>query len=393
MTDQSHITALVNGRIFDGDDMRDDCAVLLRGARILDVIAQSDLPGDAATFELEGQLLAPGFIDVQVNGGGGVLFNEQPTVDGIAAIANAHRRFGTTGMLPTLITDDEATITTAAQAIIDARRDEVPGILGVHFEGPALNTARKGVHDASQFRALSDQLFALLGNEDLGERLVTLAPETLPPGTIARLVDLGVRVSVGHTAASYEQTRAALDEGLTGFTHLFNAMPPMESRQPGVIGAALEDRNSWCGLIVDGQHVHPATLKAAIAAKRPERMMLVTDAMPSVGSSQKDFILKGRRISVIGGRCTTEDGTLAGSDLDMASAVRNTVGQLGLPLDEALRMASRYPAEFLGLANTRGRIKPGFIADLVALDEDLQVHRSWIGGDMAEHITDQGQTS
>jgi N-acetylglucosamine-6-phosphate deacetylase len=246
------------------------------------------------------------------------------------------------------------------------------------------------VHDASRFRPLSDQLFELLANQDLGQRLVTLAPETLPAGTIARLAALGVRVCAGHTAASYDATRAALDEGLGGFTHLFNAMPPMESRQPGVIGAALEDENSWCGIIVDGQHVHPATLRAAIAAKPAGRMMLVTDAMPSVGMAKKDFVLKGRPVSVVDGRCTTEDGTLAGSDLDMASAVRNSVDLLGLPLAEALRMASLYPAEFLGLATARGRIRPGYCADLVALDEDLQVHRSWIGGDRADHKMDQG---
>jgi len=389
MVEQAQITALSGARIFDGERIVEGCAVLIGGARILDVVTTAGVPEDAVCLDLNGRLLAPGFIDVQVNGGGGVLFNDQPNVAGIATIAETHRRFGSTGILPTLITDDETTTVAAAHAVIAARENKVPGVLGIHFEGPALNAARKGVHDATLFRALSDQMYDLLALEGLGQRLVTLAPETVPAGTVARLVAMGVHVSAGHTAATYQQTQDALAEGLAGFTHLFNAMPPMASRAPGPVGAALEDQNSWCGLIVDGHHVHAATLKAAIAAKRTGQMMLVTDAMPSVGVDQNQFMIRGATISVVDKRCTSEDGTLAGSDLDMASAVRNTVDMLGLPLEEALRMASLYPATFLGMADQRGRIAANYCADLVELTDDLNVCRTWIGGDMAEHLAEQ----
>lgn len=374
------VTALTDGRVFDGAAILNHHAVVIDGGCISAVVPASGIPADAAVVSLNGGLLAPGFVDVQVNGGGGILLNDAPSVDTITRIAAAHRRFGTTTMLPTLITDDWATMSATADAVAAALEAGVPGVRGVHFEGPFLNVARKGVHRESVIRPLEERAVDLFSRRDLGVVVVTLAPETVPPGTIARLHEAGVRVCAGHTAATYDEIGRARTEGLSGYTHLFNAMSPMESRMPGVVGAALDDANGWCGIIVDGHHVHPASMRVAVAAKARGRMMLVTDAMPTVGAAEKRFVLNGETIEAVDGRCATADGTLAGSDLDMATAVRNTVSLLGLEQDEALRMASLYPASFLGLEGRIGRIAPGFDADLVLLDGAGAVRGTWIGG-------------
>lgn len=361
--------------------MLESHAVLIRDGRIADIVSNDAIPRDVDKRALGGALLAPGFIDLQVNGGGGVMFNDRPTVDGIRAIGTAHRRFGTTGFLPTLISDKPGTIPVAIAAVRQAMEQRVPGVLGIHIEGPFLNVARKGVHDPAVIRRAEPGDIADLKSLGVGRTLVTLAPETAPDGMIRDLVDAGIHVAAGHTAASYEQIEAAFDEGLSGFTHLFNAMTPMESRAPGVVGAALDHPASWCGLIADGIHVHPASLRVAIAAKPRGTMFLVTDAMATVGSEEKSFQLKGETISEIDGRLATADGTLAGCALDMASAVRNAVRLLHQPLEEALRMASLYPATFMNLEDRHGRIAPGYRADLVLLDDDLAVQQTWIGGE------------
>jgi N-acetylglucosamine-6-phosphate deacetylase len=373
------VLALVGARVFDGDRTRDDTAVVIEGGRIVEVRPAASLPPEIERRRIEG-LLAPGFIDVQVNGGGGVLFNAEPTVEAIRAIGAAHRRFGTTGFLPTFITDRREKMRAAIEAVRAAYEAGVPGVLGIHLEGPFLNPARKGVHDAALMRAPDEDDFALLTAPGRGRTLVTLAPEMVPPEAIARLAAAGVIVAAGHTAASYEAIKAARRQGLTGFTHLFNAMPPLAGREPGPAGAALEDRECWCGIIADLHHVAPAMLRIALAAHGTERTMLVTDAMPSVGTDLARFDLLGQTIRRENGRLTTADGKLAGSDLDMASAARNAVEHLGVSLEDSLRMASRAPAAFLRLDHERGRIGPGFRADLVLLDARLRVTESWIGG-------------
>jgi N-acetylglucosamine-6-phosphate deacetylase len=309
-----------------------------------------------------------------------VFFNDDRSPAAIAAIGAAHRRYGTTGFLPTLITDTQEEMAEAVAAANAALRQGVPGVLGIHLEGPFLNPERKGVHDPRFMRPIEDADIAIMTSLTGGRTLVTLAPEKVPMAVIGHLAAAGVRLSAGHTTASYETMMAAKAAGLTGVTHLFNAMPPLAGREPGVIGAALDDGDLHVGLIVDMQHVSAASLRVAIAAKGWERMMLVTDAMPSVGSDAATFAIQGRTVTRAGGRLTTADGTLAGSDLDMAGAVRNSVERLGLPLEAALHMASRAPAEFLGLADRYGRIAPGHRASLVLLDDRLRVHGTWIDG-------------
>jgi N-acetylglucosamine-6-phosphate deacetylase len=374
-------TALVNARVLTEDGFVSDKAVIVKGDTIAAVVDAAEVPAGVARRDLGRGFLVPGFIDSQVNGGGGVMFSDTPTVDAIAAIGAAHRRFGATGFLPTLISGDLDTVGAAIEAVDRAMTAGSPGLLGIHIEGPFLNVQRKGIHDASKFRVIDEAAFKLLTSLKSGKTMVTLAPETTSPRMIARLAEAGVVVSAGHTNASYATIRAALDHGLTGFTHLFNAMSPLTAREPGAVGAALDDEASWCGIIVDGRHVDPVVLRIALRAKRRDRFMFVTDAMPCVGMTDKTFRIQGRLVTVKDGVCVDESGTLAGSDLDMAGAVRNAVAMLGLDLAEAARMASQYPAEFLGLDAGRGRIAPGFRADLALLDEDLGVVDTWIGGE------------
>lgn len=374
-------TALVNGRILAGDGVVSGRTLLLSGSRIEALVD----PGDsrcrgAAIVDIEGQLLLPGFVDVQVNGGGGVLFNDDPSPESIRAIGAAHRRFGTTGFMPTLISDDLQTIGRAIDAVQWALDGGMPGVLGIHIEGPFLNSARRGVHDSKHLRQLDAGLVSLLSRLRAGKTVVTLAPEMTTPEIIAKLTAAGVLVSAGHSEASYGETAAAIAHGLRGFTHLFNAMARLEPRDPGIVGAALYDENTWCGIIVDGHHVDPVMLKLALRCKRHDRFMLVTDGMPPVGSDQPSFVLQGRTIRVVDGICRDENGTLAGTALDMAAAVRNSVSLLGLDIAEAARMASQYPAEFLGLGHELGCIAPGYRANLVQMDDEFKVRKTWIEG-------------
>ncbi len=372
-------TALAGARIFDGARLIDGAAVLIEGARVAGVVRDDAVPPGADVVRVKG-LIAPGFIDVQVNGGGGVLFNELRTPEAIATIGAAHRKFGTTGFLPTLVTAPREHMREALAATDAAIASGVPGVLGVHLEGPFLLPARKGAHDASLMRSPDDEDVALLTTGRSGKVLVTVAPEIVPAETIMRLARAGVIVSAGHTAADDTLIALARRAGLTGFTHLFNAMPPLAGRVPGPVGAALDDVEAYCGIIADLEHVSALSLRVAIAARGWERTMLVTDAMATVGSDITSFVMDGRRIRREGRRLVTDDGTLAGADLDMATAVRNAVGALGLPLEAALHMASRAPAEFLGLGGELGRVAPGYRANLVNLDDDLRVIETWIDG-------------
>ncbi len=371
--------AIAADHVFDGAVVRERTAAVVDGARILDLVPTTDLPRTMSTRAMpEGAWLAPGFIDMQVNGGGDVLFNDQPSAQAARSIAAAHRRRGTTGLLPTLISDSAEKMRLALQAVNAAVGSE-PGILGLHLEGPYLSPEKPGVHDRRQLRQPSPAELAMLTAPRDGVLLVTLAPEIVPAGFIAQLVAAGIRVSLGHSMASYQQTRAAMAEGLTGFTHLFNVMRPLSSREGGPIALALESPDAWYGLIVDGVHVDPAMLRLALRGLG--HPILVSDAMPPVGGHRSSFSLHGDTITARDGYCARDDGTLAGTVLDMAAAVRNCVHLLGIPLPEALRFASTHPATFLGLGQTLGRLAPGYRADLVAFDAtDMTVVATWVAG-------------
>ena len=372
--------ALVNGRVLTDRGFVAGLAVLVAGPRILDVVEDEPRKVRAAErHDLGGRFLVPGFIDCQVNGGGGVLFNDDPSVATIRQIGSAHRAFGTTGFLPTLISDTPAVMRAAIDAVREAIGSGEPGVLGIHLEGPLLSPARPGVHDPAKFREPDAALLDLVTSLDVGRTVMTVAPDRISTAVIRELVSRGVIVCVGHTAADYATAHAAFDAGARGVTHLFNAMPALQNREPGVVGAALEDDRVWCGMIVDGHHVHPATMRVALAAKAAGKMFLVTDAMPPVGSGQSTFQLGGETIHCENGKCVNDAGVLAGSCLDMASAVRNSVSMIGASLEQAARMASTYPAALLRLAE-RGRIAPRCHADFVVLDDELNVHEVWSGG-------------
>ena len=371
--------AITGARIFDGREWLDGHAVVVDSGCVLAVTAADKLDAGVERQAVQG-ILAPGFIDVQVNGGGGALFNAERSIDAIRTIGAAHRRFGTVGFLPTFITDTRKHMAGAVEAARQAMEAHVPGMLGIHLEGPFLNPERKGVHAAAHMRPMEEADIRIMTSLKAGRTLVTLAPERVPMAAVAHLAAAGVIVSAGHTAADYDTLAEARRQGLSGYTHVFNAMPPLMGRAPGPVGAALDERDTWCGLIADMHHVSAPAMRIALAAKGADRMMLVTDAMATVGTDIQSFDLLGTTVHRREGRLTTADGTLAGSDLDMASAVRNAVAHLHVDLGTALRMASAVPAAFLRLDGELGRIAPGYRASLALLDDSLHVGRTWIDG-------------
>jgi N-acetylglucosamine-6-phosphate deacetylase len=369
---------LSGARIFDGERFRDDQAVVVEGERIAATVPYSERPRGAVR-DLGGGLLAPGYIDVQVNGGGGVLFNDDPTPEGIGRIAAAHRNHGTVGLLPTLVTDAPQVMAAAIAATREARH-LTPATLGIHLEGPFLDPRRKGAHELRYIRDIEPGDVETIADADCGAVMLTLAPNRVGTESIAELARRGVLISLGHSEASYEEARAAVEAGARAFTHLFNAMSAPVGREPGMVGAALDLADAFVGLIADGHHVHEANLRIALAAKRRDRFMLISDAMPPAAGGPDQFDLQGRRVTRADGSLRLDDGTLAGSALTMDEAVRYAVNVVGLDLGDALAMASRVPATFLRRDTELGRIATGHLASLVHLDDELRVLETWIEG-------------
>ncbi|MDO6638712.1 MULTISPECIES: N-acetylglucosamine-6-phosphate deacetylase [unclassified Shewanella] len=382
---------LIADGFFDGQQFHQDAVISIEDGHIIAL----DSVSNAKEVRLQGTLV-PGFVDVQVNGGGGALFNSAPTLDCIETIGRAHAQFGTTGFLPTLITDKVEVMAQAADAVAEAIKLQSAGVLGIHFEGPHLSVPKKGVHPQSFIRSISDEELAIFSRQDLGIKVVTLAPENVSVEVIKTLIANDVKVCLGHSNADYDTVLAALNAGANGFTHLFNAMSGFGSREPGMVGAALESDAAWCGLIVDGHHVHSATAKVALKAKPQGKIMLVTDAMPPVGlDDDASFELFGTEVIRQGDRLNAKSGELAGCVLDMVGAVNNTVSMLGLSYEEALRMASLYPAQYLQQAKL-GTIAVGQRADLVLLaanandNSRYQVNQTYINGDVVFSRCDKG---
>ncbi|WP_416357143.1 N-acetylglucosamine-6-phosphate deacetylase [Aureimonas phyllosphaerae] len=373
--------AFIGADIFDGETRRSGHALVVSDGRIEALVPEGEIGAGVETRRLPGGLLAPGFIDIQVNGGGGVLFNEAPSVEGVRAIAAAHARTGSTALLPTVITDRPEVTFAAIAAVEAAMAAGVPGCAGIHVEGPFLSVARKGAHDPALIRRMEDADLRALCEARVRPFLLTVAPESVSNAQIAALAAAGIRVSLGHTDTSYETANGAIAAGASCVTHLFNAMSQLGNREPGLVGAALDSPDVWCGFIPDGHHVHPATLGAALRAKRdPRKLVAITDAMPTVGSREDVFTLNGREARRENGRLTLADGTLAGSDLSMIGALQYLVRELGLDLETALRLCSTHAAEFLGLGATHGHLRAGARADMVWIDDALALKGVWIGG-------------
>ncbi len=366
-------------RLFDGKRFLDNHALVVEEATIKALVDWRDRPRDGEQIDLGGGILAPGFIDWQINGGGGVLFNAEPTVEAIARIAAAHRREGVTGFLPTVVTDAPDVL---AEALTAARKAHVrvPGALGVHVEGPFIDPRRKGVHPPQWIRPMREKDAEALIAMRAGVMVVTLAPASVPLELIKRLAQSGIVVSLGHSDATAEEAGAVFDAGVRVTTHLYNAMSQLTGRAPGVVGAALADPRVVCGLIADGEHAHPAAYLAAFAAKGPRGIALISDAMPPAAGGPDVFELQGRRMTRVGHKLVDENGTLAGAAITMRDAVRYVVTTLGLPLAHALTMATLTPARLLGVEDRVGRLAPGCHADLVHLTDGLDVAEVWVRG-------------
>lgn len=365
-------------RLFDGNTWHDDAELAVEGGRF---IAPDNVPAGAEAIDAGGLLAVPGFIDLQVNGGGGINFNDDPSVSTIERICAAHAHFGTTALLPTLITDRRETRSEAVAAGKAARAAGVPGFLGLHLEGPHLSAAKRGVHAAAYVRPMEEtDIKELVGAVAAGPTMLTVAPESTPVEAVRRLAAAGAIVSLGHTDCDYDTALAYIAAGASTATHLFNAMSPFGHRTPGMVGAVLESAIS-AGLIADGIHVHPAAARVALRAKRgPGRIFLVTDAMLTIGTDLPDFELNGRTIFRRDGRLALADGTLAGADIDMLSSVRYAAEHFEIGLDEAIRMATVYPAEAMRIGNRKGRVAPGLDADFLLMTPDFELKSTWIGG-------------
>ncbi|PLW81162.1 N-acetylglucosamine-6-phosphate deacetylase [Kineobactrum sediminis] len=384
MTSSQPDRALRVPSLFDGERWHHDCGLLLLAGCIDSLVPGPDIPAGIPCEELSRGYLAPGFIDLQVNGGGGMLFNNTPTVEALEHISASHRQGGTTSLLPTLLSDTRDVYEAGVTAVRGARRMGIAGILGIHIEGPFFAQARRGTHRADRLRiATGDDIDWLCRLTDL-PRVLTLAPELMLPGQIRRLVDAGVMVCAGHSNASFTQVQQACSEGLRGFTHLFNAMSPLSAREPGVTGAALSSVGCWLGIIADGHHVHPASIRIAQRCAPPGKLYLVSDAMATAGSDRRSFELYGEIIEERDGRLVNSEGSLAGSAITMVDGVRYCHEKVGLALEECLRMASLYPAQFLDEPRL-GRIAPGCRADLVLLDDALRVKATWVAGNRINH--------
>ncbi len=368
-------------KVFTGSEFLTQSTLEIRDGRIFAIHPQLLPEAQYVT----GTLTA-GFIDYHVNGGGGLLFNFAPQTSTLETMLKAHAKFGTTAFLPTLITDEIAVMQSAADAVADAIKSDLVGVLGIHFEGPHLSVPKKGVHKKQFIRPIEDREQALFTRQDIGIKLVTLAPENVSDRDIKQLIEHGVKVSLGHTNADHTRALQALELGADGFTHLFNAMSPFSSREPGVLGAALSENNAWCGIILDGHHMHFSSAKVAYQAKPKGKLLIVTDAMSTIGSEQAEFDLFGLKVTKQGTKLTTEDGTLAGSALDMITAVKNAVEHVGIPIEEALNMASLYPAQYLGVQDKMGSIEVGKQADFVAFNELYQVTNTWRAGKLVHSI-------
>ena len=375
-------SAFAAGRIFDGDRFHDRSALLVDDGRIVGLAPENDVPSH---FELAGErpdLIVPGFVDLQVNGGGGALFNDMPTKAAIETICSAHAQFGTTALLPTLITDLPEVRDCALRAGAEARQAGVPGYLGLHLEGPHLSIERKGAHVADFIRPMNDDdLAALLAaQKQIGVSIMTIAPENVTREQVGKLVAGGWHVSLGHTDCSAADAFSYFEVGASLATHLFNAMSQLRNREAGLVGAVLASNNVSCGLIADGIHVEQTSMHVALNAKRgPGHIFFVTDAMSPTGTDATEFMLGGRRTFRRDGRLTLADGTLAGADIDMISMVRKGLDSLGLPFEEILRMASLYPAMAVGVKN-KGHLKAGSDADFIFLDDKLNLDSTWIAG-------------
>ncbi|MCD2356401.1 N-acetylglucosamine-6-phosphate deacetylase [Pantoea sp. MHSD4] len=375
--------ALVNGRIYSGHEVLDNHAVVVADGLIARVCPRESLPANIEQRDMAGAMIAPGFIDLQLNGCGGVQFNDSLdalSIETLETMQRANEKSGCTSFLPTLITSSDALMKRAIETMRAYLQKHQHQALGLHLEGPWLSKAKKGTHDPALIR-LPDAAMVqyLCDNADVITK-VTLAPENAGSEVIRQLTDAGIIVSAGHSNATYEEAKAGFSAGVRFATHLYNAMPTFAGREPGLIGALFDSPDVYCGIIADGLHVHYANVRNAKRIKG-DKLVLVTDATAPAGADISEFIFAGKTIYYRDGLCVDENGTLSGSALTMIEAVQNSVEHVGIALDEALRMASLYPARAMGVERQLGSIEAGKIANLTVFTRDFKIIKTFVNGD------------
>ncbi|NER81076.1 MAG: N-acetylglucosamine-6-phosphate deacetylase [Leptolyngbya sp. SIO1D8] len=365
--------ALTNGTFYTGTEVLQNHALLIEAHRIVDVLPTAGLPTSCTQLDLQGLHVSPGFVDLQLNGCGGVMFNDEIAAETLDTLHQTNLRSGTTSFLPTLITAPDEDMQTA-MTVVQAYRQSFPyRVLGLHLEGPYLNPKRKGIHNGAYVRSPDKAMveaISAFGSETV--KLVTLAPESVTAQDIQTLATAGITVSAGHTNASYTEALAGFQAGIRMATHLFNAMSPWQSRSPGMVGAIFSRSDIYAGIIADGHHVHFASIALAKQLKG-DKLVLVTDATPPAGATIDAFMIGGQKVFYRDGKCVSAEGTLGGSALTMIEAIANCVRSVGIPLDEALRMATLYPAKAIKMDHELGRLAPGYLANLTILDDELNV--------------------
>ena len=371
--------ALIGAQLFSGKEFFDNRALLIDGENIIDIINEHDVPKNFEIQKLNGGILSPGFIDLQVNGGGGKLFNNSPDKESLNTIIEAHQHFGTTSIMPTVISDS-LNVLKKCTTTISEEIENNKSLLGVHIEGPFFNVKYRGVHQKQYINTINSDYLNLFESLKDFPVMLTLAPECISNKQLKHLKSLGFKILAGHTDASYDQLEEAIKYGLDGFTHLFNAMGQISAREPGVVGSALTFDNAAVSIIVDLHHVHPSLIQMAYKQKPQGKLFFVSDSMATIHHGEPSFELYDEIVSESKGRIINSEGKLAGSSITQIDAIKNAYQSCNIPLDEALAMASRYPAEYLGVANYLGSLKSGYRADLTHFDLDFQVQNVWVAG-------------
>ena len=371
--------ALLGSQIFCGERFYDDHALLVEGKSIVDIVDKNNTPDNFNKIELDQGILAPGFIDLQVNGGGGVLFNNSPNKESLNTIIKAHQFFGTTSIMPTVISDSLEVLEQCIKTVTEEIKNN-SSLLGIHIEGPFFNTKYRGVHQKQYISTINSDYLNLFESLRGFPVMLTLAPECISSQQLKHLTSLGIKTLAGHSDATYDELDDAIKNGLDGFTHLFNAMGQISAREPGVVGSALHFENTFASIIVDLHHVHPSLIQLAYQLKPKGKLFFISDSMATINHGKPSFELYDEVVNESDGRLVNSEGKLAGSSITQIDAVKNVYQKCNIPLNQALAMASRYPAEYLGIENHLGSLKPGYRADLVHFDSNFKVHNVWVSG-------------